>query len=205
MTTTVVYGDTSDGYIWGQNATYSTARSTATAASSGSPQVGQSKPSSYVCREGFVAYDTSSIPSGDTVSDAVLAVYGGADWSTTDFILRASVVDWGATLTTADWVAGASLAGLTVHASYNTASGWPTNAYTSLTSAAGLPAAVVKGAGAWTRFILWSSRHEAGDTPTGNEFVSFYYAEQAGTTYDPKLTVTHAAAGFPHSQAVVIA
>lgn len=193
-TVTTVFSDASDGSITSSSTTYSTARagsSLTPSTTSAAETVGQNRAASTrFCFEGFVSFDTSSIPDTDTVSDAVLSIYGAGDSSTTDFTMNARTSNWGATLTTGDWVAGASLSGLTLLATYSTASGWSAVAYNDFSSGVNMPAAIDK-AGI-TYILLSSSRHEAGNDPAGNEFVNWYAAEQAGTTQDPKLTVTHA-------------
>lgn len=212
MATTVVYAD-NDGWVYGLSATYATARSTAVVAIQANAQLvaGQYYGSGgeYNVIEGFVSFDTSAIPAGDTVSAVTLSLMRYNHSSKVDFIQRASVRDFGTSVTTADWVAGASLSGLTLDATYSTSSSSSTTVYQDMASEAGLPARVNKGAGAHTRFILWSNRDEAGTAPgTGagtNEYESWRGYITAGTTQDPKLTITHAAAGFAHSQAVVIA
>lgn len=200
MTTTVVYSSTADGHINSANAAYATARTggTLTVDTSTSSQnaVGQVEFFGYNCAEGFLDFDTSGIPDADTVSAAVLDVYGSQDSSTTNFTIEARLQNWGGTLTTADWVSGADLGTPTLLASRSTASGWSTSAYNTFTDTA-FPANVNKTG--VTYVMLCSDRHRVGNDPGagGSEFVRFYSADDSGTTRDPKLTVTHAGAGNP--------
>jgi hypothetical protein len=199
--TVVVYGNTSDAEIQsgGGSIDYATARA-GYALSAGSYfvlRIGQADngdgeyTENYVW-QGFVAFDTSSVASGDTVSAAVLSVTGVNDWSDTDFDLQARDKDWGATVDTSDWVTSYG----TLRAHRNTSAG-VTGDLTDDAMAAG----VVK-AGT-TRLLLVSSRTVAGAGPTnpGLEYVEIYSADQAGTTQDPKLTVTVAGSGITESLA----
>jgi len=200
-TTTTVYADVADGYIQSENATYATARSGGTLTSQNGSVVliiGQDLAAKYACLEGDIYFDTGTpIPDTDTIETATLSLYGNNDQSTTDFTLEARTHTWSANgLTTADWVAGASLSGKTLLATYATSGGWPTDAYTALVSEAAFLDAINKTG--YTEMLLDSSRHVAGNTPTGSEYVCAYSTDQDGTTKDPKLVVVHAppAAGF---------
>ena len=196
-TTTTAYSSTEDGFVRSTSTTYSTARSGGTLALNTTANIvvaGQllSTPD-YSCYEGFIDPDTSAIPDGDDISSAVLSLYGNADNSTTDFTANARLRDWGTTLETADWVAGASLSALTLLATF-ASTGFVVGAYSDFTSDAAFIANVSKTGE--TRIIITSARHEAGTTPTGEEYLRWDAAEVAGTTQDPKLVVVHAAAEF---------
>ena len=200
-TTTTVYSNTADGYIQSVNATYATARSGGTLTSDNTNTVlavGQDKATNYYCLQSYIYFDTGTpIPDTDTIETATLSLYGYYDGSTTDFVLEARLYTWsGSGLTTADWVAGASLSGKTLLATYATSGGWPTNAYTALVSEAAFVNNINKTGN--TEILLDSDRQAAGTTPTGAEYVYPYSADQTGTTSDPKLVVVHAppAAGF---------
>jgi len=222
MSTLVVYADTSDEALgsddgYGQdfetswNGTYSAARS-GTGYSrypiySGVEAVGQQYVVGNVFYDGddhfydwfavyesFLAFDTSSIPDGDTVSAAVLRVTVSGDSSDTDFDIQARLRDWGTTVTIADWVAGADLSGLTLLGSYATSSGFTVNTGYDLSDTA--MAANVSKTGS-TRMLLCSSRTVGNNAPTGDERVFAYSADYTGTTRDPKLTVTYAAGRTP--------
>ena len=210
MSTLVVYSDTTDGYIASSNTstgatndyaivragTWLVADTTQT-----NLWVGQdwtydveNDENSLSVDEAFLGFDTSSIPDTDTVSAAVFNLTSSGDFSTTDFTIEARLYDWGTGLTTADWVAGASLSGLTLLAHRDTASGWTGNTAYDLTDDAF--AANVNKTGT-TRLLLCSSRTTAGTSPTIDvrEYVNAYSADSTGTTADPKLTVTYAAGG----------
>ncbi|MEV0618536.1 hypothetical protein AB0I81_34775 [Nonomuraea sp. NPDC050404] len=194
-TVTTVFSDASDGQISSTSPTYATARTGASlsANTSGTTMsVGQSLVGDYQCFEAFISFDTSAIADSDQISLIVLDLYLLNDTSATDFTVEAREYNWGATLTTADWVAGASLGGLILMASINTSGIGGAGAYKAFTSdpaflvATGLKTGVV-------HLMLCSSRLRLGNAPSGAEDVSFRTAEQSGTTQDPKLTLTHQA------------
>ena len=145
----------------------------------------------YTCREGFLIFDTSTIPDTDTVSAVVPSLYGVADQSDTDFVSALGTSSYnGGAVVTGDWVAGASLPASL--ATWNS-SGYVAD-YNAFTSAgASLNSAINKTGN--TALILFSERHRDNTAPTGNEFVRFADADAAGTTTDPKLAITHAASG----------
>ena len=216
MSTLVVYSDTTDGYIYsisgvaddgeggGVNGTYAAARA-GTASPFGADDaatyaiVGQAKVTAnfteYQVDEAFLAFNTSSIPDTDTVSAAVLNLTSQSDGSITDFTIEARLSDWGTGLTTADYVAGASLSGLTLLAHRDTASGWTVNTAYDLTDDAF--AANVNKTGT-TRLLLCSDHTTGNTAPTGAEYVYAYLANYTGTTRDPKLTVTYSSSYDPN-------
>ena len=207
MTTTVVYSDTTDGYI-DSDGTYAQAYagtgSLAAVTTGTSLITGQTKISStYFVYEAFLQFNTSAVGS-DTVSAAILDLYGKENQSATDLTVEVRLYDWGAALATADFVAGSVLGNYTLLAHYATSGGWPTNAYTTFVDDAF--AANINGAGQ-TLIFTSSDRTRSNTTPTGAEYVNARSADQTGTTQDPKITITHAASGgapVPPVQAVVI-
>jgi hypothetical protein len=151
--------------------------------------------STYFCYEGFVQFDTSTINDTDSVSDAVLSLWGNTDSTTTDFTMQARIHDWGATLATTDHVPGSQLSTKTLLATFNT-SGFSTAGYNDFTSNSNFASNVtVTGV---TYILVNSDRHMNANTPTGEERLQVKTANTAGTTNDPKLTVTHAAATARH-------
>lgn len=189
LTTYTLYATTACGEIDSSNATYATARagSGLSVWVPGAGQglaVGQVAGATKTCVEGFLDFDTSGV--AGTVQSVTLSLYGNQDFSTTDFTIEARLHDWGGTLETTDWVAGADLSSKTLLASYATASGWA-GGYRSFTSEAAFVANINQAG--HTRFLVDSSRHVAGNSPTTDEYVNFYTSAQAGTTQDPKLVI----------------
>jgi len=208
MSTLVVYADTADGHIgsydgWnddldGWDGTYAEARAgtgdgtavnvDGTSALTVGQYISQGDFVEWRVFESFVSFDTSSVGSGSTVSAAVLMVRATIDASDTDFTIEARLRDWGTTVEAADWVAGASLSGLTLLSHYATAGGWiSTTGYDFVDDA--FAANIVKTS--TTRLILASANTASNTAPGGIEFLAGYAADYAGTTYDPKLTVTY--------------
>jgi hypothetical protein len=197
MTTTTIFGDTTDGRVQSTATTvYADARSGASGLSAnageGFANLGQRLlTADYFCYEHFHAFDTSSIPDTDVITAVEFSLWSIAN-PTTNFVVEARLFDWGATLTTADWIAGASLSAQTLLASADTST-LPTadTAYWTLTSEAAFPPAINKTG--FTRFMLCSANQTNNVAPTGNEFFVPLFAEEAGTTKDPRLVVTHSA------------
>ncbi len=186
---------TADGRLRCSNATYATARSgggtfatdtTATFTECGQELFG----GVYYCYEAFWDFDTSSIPADAVITSATLEVYVVSLNTTSSAagILRARVKDWGASVTSADWVAGASVSGQTLVAHTVAMSSLTASAYNTFIDDA-LVANIVK-AGT-TRLMVTSDRFEAGTVPTGAPNGSEYASlETANGSNPPKLTVT---------------
>lgn len=193
-----------DGYIDSSDASYTNAR-----AGTGTKAANDSAATSYVgqrldgstrhCYEGFLSFDFNAFgdfAGGDyRVPDApAIGIYVNSAPGTTaatDFTLNAYWLDWGSSLTTGDWVAGASLTGVT---KYSTdAHHAVLDHYLVLAAVASPQVLNNTGPGGinatdFVRAILYSSRHKAGDAPTGNEFLSFAGASTSGTSKDPYLS-----------------
>lgn len=176
-----------DGQISSNHSTYSIARAGSSLAldNDADAAVGQLVAGNRYCYESFLSFDTSAV--AGVVQSATLSLYGSADGSTVDFVLEARLHDWGATLETGDWVAGADLAAKTLVASYNTAGGWSTSGYNAFTSEAAFVSGINQSGS--TRLVLSSSRQRNADVPPNNEYVIFYASEDSGTSRDPKLVI----------------
>lgn len=205
MSTLVVYADAADGTIQsgGDFDSYASARAGTGGVLQANTAATDHEVGQYYANSGdpdfidtnsvfesFESFDTSSVGSGSTVSSAVLRLTSSADYSVTDFTLQARLHDWGASLTTADFVAGASLSGLTLLAHYATSGGFTANTAYDLADDA-FAANVSKTAS--TRILLCSSRTVSGTAPSGQESVLYRSADYTGTTNDPRLTVTYTA------------
>lgn len=196
MATVTINGGTNAEAINAGSTVYATARTgggTKSLLGVGDGRVGQrfSTPN-YSCYEAFIEFDTTGIiAAGDTITAATLRLYMRFDDSTTDCVIEAYIQDYGASVTTADYVSGASLSGLTKVATLASSGVGATGAYKSFTDVA-LPANVVKNG--VTRIVLASDRLASGTTPTGNEYLTFYAYD---ATNMPKLDLiyTPAASG----------
>lgn len=150
----------------------------------------------YMVVEGFLAFDTSALGSGVTVTDAKLSLYCTDDYSSQDFTVEAFAIDWGGSLTTADWQTDSDLGSATKVATLAT-SGITTSAHNEFSDVA--LASNINKTG-YTYIVLASDRTRTGTAPdTGGtpEFVHFSSADESGTGQDPKLTVTYEIAGQP--------
>lgn len=195
-TVTTVFATTGDGFIITDSSSYTSARagSGATVDTTTSPaRAGQvTGVDQYRCPETFVSFDTSAIADSDVVSSVDLTLYMGVQVSSNHFTLEARTKDWGATLTTGDYVAGASLSGLPLLASLSTTA--ILGGSQALTSEAAFLTATGMKTGV-VYVMLSSSRHRLGNTASGNEYVQIWTADFTGTTQDPALTITHAGLG----------
>ena len=198
-TTYTIYSNGSDdGYISSSNATYATARSGsnlgAVTNSANENVIGQTTLGDYYCFEAFVNFTTSTV--AGSVSSATLSLYGASNSSNTDFTINARRLDYTAGgLTTADWIAGASVSGQALLATYAT-TGWDTADYNVFTSQAAFLTNINQSG--TTGIILSSSRHEGNNAPTGDEYVIFHGGSETGTSQDPRLVI-EATLGFTRS------
>jgi hypothetical protein len=187
-TTYTIYGVTPDEEIYSVSATYSSARS-GTGLAIDPPEghliLGQDP--GFYCYEVFIGFDTSAVVG--TITSATLSLHGRTDASTTDFTVEARLHDWGATLTTADWVAGGSLGTKTLLASLSTV-GFTTSGHNVFTSEAAFVNNINQSG--VTRMLLCSSRMRVGDQPSVSERVHFYTADDADQAKRPKLVVVTA-------------
>ena len=230
MSTLTFYGGTTSARCEGQNDVYLTARSTCAAVyhydiynylqiQPVALTVGQwfnyyRTSYDYTTFESFIQFDTSSLPDTAIIDDAVLSLqydmslYGGDPVQgyysgPVSHVVEARIKDWGTDVTSADWVAGASLSGLTKVATRSFVAN--THYYPGLmafTSEAAFTANINK-TGA-TYLILCSDRQAAGTVPTsvGAEISSFQsgkaplYSYSTDNVY-PKLVVTYHMPGVP--------
>lgn len=138
--------------------------------------------------EGFLGFDTSVVANPATRVDLALYTNGIVNVGLMTLV-EARLQDFGASVTAADWVAGATLSGLSRLASYATPG--VNAAYNTWTSDAPFPGAI--NLSGYTRFLLCSARTTSGTAPanTGNnnEYIVFASGDAAGTSQDPKITV----------------
>lgn len=201
MTVTTVFADTNDGWVQSADVDYADARAGTGAKGLHSDlvlRVGQWLSGQYVVDQAFCKFDTSTIPVTDLVSSAVLEMFWVTDQTTADFTLRVRAFDWTAPLDTGDFIAGASISATGTHVASLAAGGGVLSTYLTFTNVA-LPANINKGG--ITSLYYYSLNQENGTAPVSNQYVEFSSADEAGTTQDPKITITHAAtqSRFPYS------
>lgn len=187
MTLYTIYSGTGDGTIYSSNATYATARSGSGLYADTADTiiyVGQASFGSFQCNEGFISFNTSSVAGNVSSATLYLNKYS-FQTPGTNYTLRARRLDWG-TLTTADWIAGASVSGQTLLASLSTAS-FVDDTYVALTSDGAFITNINQSG--TTGIILTSSLFEAGTSPSGDDQIGIFSGDESGTTKDPKLEV----------------
>lgn len=144
-----------------------------------------------VIHRGFFLFDTSSI-SGVTISAVVFSLYGKDKTDTfgigSDIDVVSSSPASNTELVTADYNdVGSTAFGSMSYASYST------SAYNDITLDANGIANITQGG--ISKFGVRVSNDTDNSAPTwsASKVISFrgYYADQTGTTYDPKLTVTY--------------
>lgn len=193
MPTVTIFGDIADADVYGNNTIYSSAAagSPSNAGFSGPTELGVgqlfSSPT-YYSIESFIGFDTSVLTSAALFPSATLSL-ATATANSVSGNFNARFYDWGTTVTSVDFVAGSSLSGLTLLASYPAASLQGVNNYNNFTSQGAFAGAINKVG--FTRMVISSSLHEAGTPPTGTEYVGFRSADTAGTTLDPKLVIVY--------------
>lgn len=203
-TVTTVYSGIADGSILSQHATYANAReasgSTMTLfAADADVRLGQQFSGGfYDCREMFITFDISAIPDADVKTDIQLSLWLVTDGTVTaDFTVEARHRIWTPTLANDDFVAGSLHTVFTELANMNAAG--TVGAYNTMTT---LPAFFTPSflTADTLPIMLASSRHRAGNTPSGEETVRYSTGDASGTTQDPRLTVTHHGLGRPMFQ-----
>lgn len=196
MATLTVYGNTS-GYIVSGDNTYSSAR-----AGTGAVVVAYDNNSNLVVvgehyrdtelynsiYQAFLSYNTSSLGSSAQVTSVKEEVYLGIDETGTDFVEEVRTLDWGTTLTSADWIAGANLGNYTLLSSKTVS---PSYGYNEFSDSTNFRNAV--NTTGYTRLFHSSKRQRDNAQPYLNvkELVHWYAVYYTGTTHDPKLTIEY--------------
>lgn len=143
----------------------------------------------YYAWQTFLGFD-SSVLGGITPTAAALAIwteghyeYGG-DWT-----CEARSLNWGTTVTSADWQSGTAFGNLTLRASLSVSASSPTNnAYTTFTDVS--LAAAVNPSG-MTYLVLASSRWRTQTTPSMAEYLYMQNSGGGGSYHPPRLTLTY--------------
>lgn len=140
----------------------------------------------------FLSFDTSTVVG--TISNVALSMVAvGITMDNFPGINEVRTKDWGATLETTDFVAGANLAALTLVASWDRATGYTSGTrYTFISEAAFVGSINQSG---FSRYMVSSSKTRLNVMPgytMNGEWAadSFYVSERTGTTEDPTLVIT---------------
>lgn len=145
----------------------------------------------------FYLFDTSAITDSDTISSATVSLYGSGKSDslsiTPNINIYSSTPASNTSLVEEDY----DQVGTTAFSTAVTYSGWSTTGYNDFAfNSDGLAAVNAVGI---SKFSARNANYDvSGTVPThsvsGDSYVSTYYADQAGTTQDPKLVVVHSAA-----------
>jgi hypothetical protein len=196
MSTLIVYSSTADEYLrsWSTTLGYSSVRAGTASFQDASPTgtdvyVGQSGPSNFSIYQIFHSFDTSAIGVNGSVSSATLNLtpYGKSDYTT--FAIEARLHDWGAEVTSADFVAGDDLGNKTLLATFPSTADWLPPTKVDFISDPGFISSINKTG--ITPMVLVSERNRLGVSPTGLEYVAHFSSDRSGTSNDPKLTVQY--------------
>lgn len=186
-------GSTADGYVYGYNASYSTARSTSNNFSSTvNNNIGQGFFSdTHHTYRAFLKFDTSNIPDSDAITQVNLKLTVGTDNSGTDFDVQ---------IVKQNWSAQDPLSNTNRETAYdNCLSGtaddniWQNTSNVSVGStytSGNLDTSWINKLGN-TYYSLRSSRDVSATVPTGLEFISIYSAEATTASYRPVLVVVY--------------
>ena len=194
--TLAVRSGTNDGRVSSANATWTTCLngSTLAAATTGTAEDVRATwtGSAYQLRQVFLDFDTSSLGSTSTISNAIFTLYGNttAESDTDNYDLQVRAYNWGGTLTTADWVDSnpqSNWTALTLMAHFDVGS-WSQGSGNANNLTFDSHADVSKTG--TTSVVVGLSALGSG-TPTGANSLEFRLADQSGTTSDPLLTVTY--------------
>ena len=172
-------------YIYGQNATYTTARSTASG-TFGALRCGQT--TGFVVLRSVIKFDTSSIGAGSTVTQANLSLMVLENLTDTDFDVQIAKIDWSSGTT--EQIYDGILSADADDSIWRNTNGVSQNTrYTS----GNLSTAWVSKTG-YTYYGLRSSLDVAGTQPSNSERI-YFYAPSGVEAGRPILTVTYTAAG----------
>jgi hypothetical protein len=178
---------TNNGYIRSQSSSYSNARAgtgNIVAVSGVDNLAGQLVNSSFHFHyQSFLEFDTSAI--SGTISSVVLKIYVSSFVADNAFSLEARLLDFGTSVTIADWVRGADTTGDTLLATLSSGA-LSTSAYNSFTNVA-FPANI--NTAGKTRFYITTDRFVSANPPgTNNE--EFAWWQSAIEANPPQLVVT---------------
>ncbi len=179
-----------DGMVRGTNSNHTAARDAATGdladdtSAEGLPGCADVQSTDFYISRAFFLFDTSSLAALGIISAATLSVYGTAKTSTGDTAnIYSSSPASNTALVTADY----DQVGTTALATGITVASWSTSGYNDFALNATGIAAISK-----TGISKFSMRlgGDVNDAFSGND-LRFYFADQTGTSSDPKLTITY--------------
>lgn len=200
------YGETPDGYIWGQSSSYATARGTSynSDAAGTTALVGQYGPGTFYVDRAYLSFDTSGIADDATIASATLYVCADADNSTTDFLIKVYRYAWASALGGSNREPnydGAYGGSATLEGTLrNTADGWSSGTYYNTAVAT----AGINKTGT-SRYTLVSQEDVDNSQPAGSEYVAIRTADYADQSSDPYIAITIAVNVTVSSPAATVA
>jgi hypothetical protein len=193
VTVTAIRADTVDGRCRGSSAVYLDARAGANIMTDSYGYAGRDVAAgTYYVFDLYASFDTAVVPDDDVITDVVLSLNLEEDGSTTDFTMEARLFDWGASLTTADWVNGADLAALPLLATLPTAGIGATGAFKDFTSESAFIGAI-NSTGS-TRMLICCAGKRSATPNADSEYLKFTPGNDGTEALRPLLTITHAPA-----------
>lgn len=210
LTTTTVYPDPSpetttvDGYVGhdaGSGSTWALIRGGAgtgavdnVASFDYSPDVySTSAPAFRSMHKNVYLFDTSTIPDGDTISDATLSLYGKTKYDPSSITPSTNITAIAPASNTALVAGDYDSFSDTAFATAVTYASFSTSAYNDYVfNASGISSISLTGVSKYSlRFTFDITNTAPTQTPADGPAYGFYYAETTGTTSDPKLAVVH--------------
>ncbi len=191
---TVIYADDTDKFIYTADSDLDAARSAI-----GARYVGQSSTDLYTLAGGRWSgteysfyqsqsrFDTSIIGTG-TVSDVQLDIKGYTNFSIEDVVLEVRPFDWDGYGGVGSWQDAIELASLSVVATFDTFN-YSSSDYMPFSSTDEFINSI-NGNG-HTSLVIHHPGHVSGALPTENSYLRLKSGNYAGSTDDPKLTITH--------------
>ena len=196
-TVTTIYSH-NDAYLQSYDTTYSTARYGGGDVTLNTPNiqnVGQTTTPAYAIYELFLTFDASVIGVDALINSVDLNIYVYAN-SASPVVVETRLLDYSnAALTDGDWVSP-PLSG------YNLLASWDSSSFVggfqmSHFSDNGTALEDLIDFGGNTRLFLTTNKMRVGTPPSGKDVVRFLTSQYSGTTYDPRIVVSHEAPSLP--------
>lgn len=205
MTTTIVFGSTSDAHLASSSTSYSTAASgggSISVVTGSGLTIGQSlSGTTYTVYQAFLEFVYSKPANSRSVAGYFKLLASTVSGTGVARNLELQTRDWGGTVTSADFVSATTLRGLkaaqqATQAQQGLAGTGITaevanaqNANASLAVRAGITVTTFVDNSATLRVVANTSRNRLEQTPSGQEFNAIYSSDNAGTSQDPALYV----------------
>lgn len=148
----------------------------------------------YSIGRGFFPFLTGTTLAGATISAATLSIYGGSNATINPgglaIVLSESSQAAGDSLANGDYD-NITLNSPTELASRINFSSWSTSAYNDMALNSSGLSAINKTAGGYTKYSMRTSLDVDNSAPSNENFIYCHFADETGTSNDPKLVVTY--------------